>query len=256
MRNSNIKYATDILIFSVDSRENVNVRELPKKYFSILLVKREKEPFKDKWCLPGGYIEESETSEEAAKRVLKKETNLSKVYIDQIGVFDDVKRDPRGKTISVAYIALVDKNKIKEKLNDNTRWFDIEMIEDEKNNIIKLSNEDIINIKISKNIINKESNQIKYKLLASSNIAFDHGLIINNGIFNLRKKAEHSDIIFNLMPEEFTVGELKQVYEIILGKKLINSVFRRWVANRLTPVQEKIKTGGHRPSQKFTYKKD
>ena len=256
MRNSNIKYATDILIFSVDSRENVNVRELPKKYFSILLVKREKEPFKDKWCLPGGYIEESETSEEAAKRVLKKETNLSKVYIDQIGVFDDVKRDPRGKTISVAYIALVDKNKIKEKLNDNTRWFDIEMIEDEKNNIIKLSNEDIINIKISKNIINKESNQIKYKLLASSNIAFDHGLIINNGIFNLRKKAEHSDIIFNLMSEEFTVGELKQVYEIILGKKLINSVFRRWVANRLTPVQEKIKTGGHRPSQKFTYKKD
>ena len=256
MRNSNIKYATDILIFSVDSRENVNVRELPKKYFSILLVKREKEPFKDKWCLPGGYIEESETSEEAAKRVLKKETNLSKVYIDQIGVFDDVKRDPRGKTISVAYIALVDKNKIKEKLNDNTRWFDIEMIEDEKNNIIKLSNEDIINIKISKNIINKESNQIKYKLLASSNIAFDHGLIINNGIFNLRKKAEHSDIIFNLMPEEFTVGELKQVYEIILGKKLINSVFRRWVANRLTPVQEKIKTGGNRPSQKFTYKKD
>ena len=78
--STKIKYATDILIYSIDSRKNLNTRELPKKYFSILLVKRNKEPFKDMWCLPGGFVFEDETSYDAAKRVLKKETNFCNFY--------------------------------------------------------------------------------------------------------------------------------------------------------------------------------
>lgn len=247
------RYATDILIYSVDSRENDNCRELPKKYFSILLVKRDKEPFKGEWCLPGGFIKEDESSYEAAKRVLKKETNLTNTYVEQLSVFDEVDRDPRGRIISTVYMALVDKSQIKDKLSENTKWFDIDI--EEINNIIKLklTNKDEINISINKKIINKEAEQYEYKLKSSNGIAFDHGLIINKGIMELRNKAEHTDIIFNLMPKQFTVGELKQVYEIILGRKLINSAFRRIIGPKIEQVEEQVKTGGHRPSNLFKY---
>ena len=65
-----IDYTSDLLIFGIDSRESGNVRSLPKKYFSILLVKRNKEPFNNKWCLPGGYVGIEETSKEASTRIL------------------------------------------------------------------------------------------------------------------------------------------------------------------------------------------
>lgn len=249
--STNIKYATDILIFSIDSRENPNCRELPKKYFSILLVKRNKEPFKDQWCLPGGYVNNNETSIEAAQRILKKETNLTNTYLDQLSVFDSTNRDPRGRTISTAYIALIDKNKIKEELLPESKWFDIHIIEDNDKVDINLGE---INISIKKEIINRKANQYIYKLISSNNIAFDHGLIINKGIIELRKQAQITDIVFNLIPDKFTIGELKQVYEIILGKKLINSAFRRVIAKKVEAIDEEIKTGGHRPSQKFKYK--
>lgn len=251
---TNIKYATDILIFSIDSRENPNCRELPKKYFSILLVKRNKEPFKDMWCLPGGYVKDDEASIEAALRVLKKETNLTNTYLEQLSVFDDINRDPRGRTISTSYIALIDKNKIKDELLEESKWFDITINESNNQIDITLENKENINISIKKELINQKANQYIYHLINSNNIAFDHGLIINKGIIELRKQAEITDIVFNLMPDKFTIGELKQVYEIILGKKLINSAFRRVIAKKVKEIDEEVKTGGHRPSKKFEYK--
>mgnify|MGYP005809075635 FL=1 len=80
-------------------------------WLSILLVKRSKEPFKDKWCLPGGFIFEDETSLVGAKRILKKETNLENFYLEQLKTFDDITRDPRGRVVSTAYISLVDKKR-------------------------------------------------------------------------------------------------------------------------------------------------
>ncbi len=254
--STKIKYATDILIYSIDSRKNLNTRELPKKYFSILLVKRNKEPFKDMWCLPGGFVFEDETSYDAAKRVLKKETNLTDTYIKQLGTYDDIKRDPRERIVSTAYLSLVDKNKIKDELSLDVKWFDIEIKEEKEQIYLELTNEDKIFISIKKKLINNKANQYEYILENSENIAFDHGLIINDGIIELRKEAETTDIIFNLMPDKFTIGELKQVYEIILGKQLINSAFRRVIAKKVEEVDEIIQTGGHRPSQKFKYKGD
>lgn len=250
-----IKYSTDILIYAIDSRKNSNLRELPSKHFSILLIKRDKEPFKNQWCLPGGFVKDDETSSQAAIRVLKKETNLTNTYIKQLGVFDDPKRDPRERIVSTAYMALIDKDKLTMELSENNKWFDISIEENEHEINLKLENEDIINIKIEKKLINKKAKQYTYQVLAS-NMAFDHGLIISNGIISLRKQAETTDIIFNLMPDKFTIGELKQVYELILGKKLINSAFRRVISKKVEEVDEQIKTGGHRPSQKFKYKGD
>lgn len=249
---TSVKYTTDILIFSIDSRENPNCRELPNKYFSILLVKRNKEPFKDMWCLPGGYVKDDETSSDAAKRVLEKETNLTNTYLEQLSVFDDINRDPRERTISTAYIALIDKNKIKDELREDAKWFDITIKETNNKIDITLSSEEEINISIEKELINKPSKQYLYHLI-NNDLSFDHGLIINKGIIYLRKQAETTDIIFNLMPNKFTIGELKQVYEIILNKKLISSAFRRVISKKVQEIDEEIKTGGHRPSKKYKY---
>lgn len=249
-----IKYATDLLIFAIDDKKNDNCRELSKKKLSILLVKRSKEPFKDKWCLPGGFIFDDETSLVGAKRILKKETNLENFYLEQLKTFDGINRDPRGRVVSTAYISLVDKKKIKCSLLPEAKWFDLEMVED--NNIVKInliSDSEKINISLSKIIINDKANQYEYKLI-NNDLAFDHGLIINDGINDLRRKAKNSDIIFNMMPDKFTIGELKQVYEIILNKELINSAFRRVIAPKIEPTNEIIKNGGYRPPQYFKYK--
>ena len=76
-----LSLTTDILIFSVSDGVQENYRKLNKKYFSVLLVKRENYPFKDKWCLPGGFVKIDEDIEDAAKRILKDEANISNIYI-------------------------------------------------------------------------------------------------------------------------------------------------------------------------------
>jgi len=122
-----IDYTSDLLIFGIDSRVSSNVRSLPKKYFSILLVKRNKEPFNNKWCLPGGYVNSNETSKEAAIRILEKETSLKNVYMQQVGVYDSVDRDPRGRTVSSSYMALIDRSILNQDLSNDAAWFDIEI---------------------------------------------------------------------------------------------------------------------------------
>ena len=76
-----LSMTSDILIFSVSDGKQENYRKLKEKYFSVLLVKRKDFPFKDKWCLPGGFIRMDETLEEAATRILAKETNLHDVFM-------------------------------------------------------------------------------------------------------------------------------------------------------------------------------
>ena len=71
----------------------------------------------------------------------------------------------------------------------------------------------------------------------------------------LRNKIEYTDVVFNMMPELFTLGELQQVYEIILGKKLLDPAFRRIIANKVEKTKYMKTGGGHRPSYLFRYKK-
>lgn len=246
---NNVAYTTDLLIFGIDSRENVNTRSLPKKYFSILLVKRNKEPFMDKWCLPGGFIELGETSKEASSRVLKKETGLEHVYMQQLKVNDKVDRDPRGRVVSVSYMALIDRTLIPEEMNEGASWFDIDVIEDKDIYRVNLSNgEDNISFEVGRRDIDVKSEEYKYEVIEKSEMAFDHDEILIEGIMELRRKVNNTDIVFNLMPQEFTIGELKQVYELLLNKKIVNSAFRRTIADRVILTDKMIKTGGHRPS--------
>ena len=245
----------DILIFSISSSDAPDCRKLSEKHFSILLVKRKKEPFKDKWCLPGGFVSVDETLEEAANRVLLKETNLKGIYKEQLYTFDGVTRDPRTRTISTAYMALIDKNKIKEKLSVDSAWFNIKIKEDKNKIDILLSGEEEIKFTIKKILQDKTTNKYQYETLENDKLAFDHPLIIVTGILRLRNKAHDTDILFNMLPKYFTLGELQQIYELILGKKLLDPAFRRIIADKVVKTGEMKKTGGHRPSVLFIYKK-
>lgn len=250
-----IDYTSDLLIFGIDSRESRNVRSLPKKYFSLLLVKRNKDPFNNRWCLPGGYVKQEETSKEAAKRILEKETLLRDVYIQHVGVYDAIHRDPRGRTISSSYMALIDRTVLKQEISNDADWFDIEIIENESIIKVKLSNQnEIISYDVKKITIDKKTNEYEYEVINKSELAFDHDEIIIKGIMDLRNKVNSTDIVFNLMPEEFTIGELKQVYSLLLGKELVNSAFRRVIAPKIVETGKMISTGGHRPSMLCKYK--
>ena len=250
-----LSLTTDILIFSVSDEVQENYRKLNRKHFSILLVKRSTYPFKDKWCLPGGFINIDEDLEEAAFRLLKKEANIDDIYLEQLYTYGGPNRDPRMRVISTSYMALIDKNELHNNLPKNASWFNVMVLEDKKTINVTLDNGlETIKFKIKKTLREKTTDRYKYEIVENDNIAFDHPLIITSGISRLKNKLEYTDIVFNMMPEYFTLGELQQVYEVILGKKLLDPAFRRIIANKVEKT-DKIKTGGgHRPSILYKYK--
>lgn len=250
-----LSMTTDILIMSVSNEDTGNYRKLSEKKFSILLVKRDNYPFKDKWCLPGGFVGIDETLDEAAKRVLKTETNLKDIYIEQLYTFSDIKRDPRMRVISTSYMALVDKNRLMDKLSANASWFNVFMLEDEKSYNVTLDNGiEEIKFVVGKKLRDKTTDRYDFNIIKNDKLAFDHPLVIVSGIERLKNKIEYTDIVFNMMPKYFTLGELQQVYEVILGKKLLDPAFRRIIANKVEKTDKVQTGGGHRPSALFRYK--
>ena len=250
-----LSLTTDILIFSVSDGLQENYRKLNKKHFSVLLVKRDTYPFKDKWCLPGGFIGIDEDIEDAATRILETEANIKDIYLEQLYTYGNPNRDPRMRVISTSYMALIDKNKLHDKISKKASWFNVFILEDKKEINVTLDNgNETIKFKIEKTLKQKTTDRYKYEIMENNKLAFDHPLVITSGISRLKNKIEYTDIVFNMMPEYFTLGELQQVYEVILGKKLLDPSFRRIIANKVEKT-EKMKTGGgHRPSVLFRYK--
>ena len=250
-----LSMTTDILIFSVSDGKNENYRKLNKKYFSVLLVKRDNYPFKDKWCLPGGFIGYHEDIEDAAKRILYQEANIKDIYLEQLYTYGNPKRDPRMRVVSTSYMALIDKNKLINKIPDNASWFNITVLENKHYIDITLDNDnEIIKFKIKKTLKEKTTDRYKYDIVENEKLAFDHPLVITSGISRLKNKLEYTDVVFNMMPAYFTLGELQQVYEVILGKKLLDPAFRRIIANKVEKTNKMKTGGGHRPSVLFKYK--
>lgn len=256
-RFEKLSATTDIAIFSVSSSKQENYRKLNNKHFSVLLVKRNRYPFKDMWCLPGGFIGIDETSEDAAKRILARETNLKNIYLEQLYTFDALDRDPRMRIISISYVALVDKNRLDDTLYENASWFNMQVEENEKEIKVNLDNgEENFDIVVKKTLKELTTDRYKYTVKKNDHLAFDHPLTIVSGISRIKNKLEYTDIAFNLMPEYFTLGELQQVYEVILGKKLLDPAFRRIIANKVEKTDKVRVDGGHRPSKLFKYRSD
>ena len=186
-----LSMTADILILSVSSKDSNNYRKTDKKMMSVLLVKRDDYPYKDKWCLPGGFLDpKKETLEECAKRVLKRETNLEDIYLEQLFTFDSVNRDPRMRIVSTAYVALIDKNELKQDVK-NALWFDITLME-EKDGVVFLvldNGEETISLQVNKILRNKITDRYDYVSKSNSMIAFDHDIVIVSGIEKIKEKV-------------------------------------------------------------------
>lgn len=251
-----LSMTSDILIVSVSSVDSTNYRKSEEKRMSILLVKRDDYPYKGKWCLPGGFLNpKTETLEECAKRVLKRETNLENIYLEQLYTFDRIDRDPRMRVISTSFVALIDKEKLTEKV-ENASWFDILKIE-EKNHVVTISlsnKEEEITFSIKKTLKEKTTDRYLFTSMNNKDLAFDHDIVILAGIERIKNKSQYTDIVFNMMPEYFTLGELQRVYEVILNKKLLDPAFRRIISNKVEKTKKMKTGGGHRPSYLFRYK--
>lgn len=258
----------DMLIFAINRQKNKNYRALCKKSLQVLLIKRRDYPSKDKWAVPGGFVEMDESLYEAACRELKEETSLENVYMEQLYTWGDVNRDPRTRVISVSYMAIANKSDLSPKANDDAaeaEWFDIQYYkssDDEEGNtyILSLSGENGTTLKAKiKEVCIEHGNVLhkSYEIVDSGEIAFDHAKILAYSLERLKAKVEWSDIAFHLMPREFTLGDLQDVYSIILGKTFQATNFRRKIKHMIIPLGKKSSDSfGHRPSELYSFNKD
>jgi len=153
------------------------------KQLKLLLIRRGSDPFKGHWALPGGFVDMDEDLETAALRELEEETGVKDLFVEQLFTFGKPGRDPRGRVISVAYFALVnlqDHPAVAASDADKAEWFPISELPD---------------------------------------LAFDHADIIGIANSRLAAKVRYQPIGFELLPEEFTLGQLQQLYETVLNVK-------------------------------------
>lgn len=261
----------DMLIFTVADEMEENYRKLPEKVLKVLLIQRGDHPYIGHWALPGGFIGMKESLEEAAQRELKEETGIEDLYMEQLYTWGDVGRDPRMRVISTSYMALVDASKLELHASDDAddaQWFTVkEHLVEETKTITEKGYQLKQTIKIELfqgehrlqavvevlKTVDGKVPRIQRRLVESQGIAFDHGLIIHYAIERLRNKIEYSDIAFNLMPELFTLTQLQQVYEIILGTKLLKANFRRKIADKVIETDSYTRDAGHRPSKLYRF---
>ncbi len=205
--------AVDLLVFTIEDDR-----------LKLLMVKRSEEPYKNVMALPGVFVGIKETLDAAAKRGIKEETGLKNIYFEQLYTFGDVKRDPRMRIISVAYMALVP----------------IEMLSFEAGERTLLA----------------ELVDVEELIASNKKVAFDHKEIIKYARWRLMNKVEYSDIAFHLVDEEFTLPRLQKVYEILLGKKLYKANFRKKVAPMIEETDYISVGEAHRPSRFYRRRTD
>ena len=164
----------------------------------VLLVRRRYEPYESYWALPGGGIEADETLEEAAVRELREETGVTDTFMEQLATFSAVDRDPRGRVISCCYLALVDGGRVRLRPGSDAReavWRPLEPLLRETE--------------------------------AGTVLAFDHDEILAYARQRLAYKLEYQNVAWSLLPETFTLSELRRVYEAGIGRAFEPNNFRR-----------------------------
>ena len=186
---------------------------------ALLLIQRKDEPFKGLWALPGGFVNENESLERAAARELNEETGLSGVKLEQIGAFGDPGRDPRGHTVTVAWLTfLVAEAKIKagdDAIAAEWHSFRTLVLEGGTTAPLKTARPP----KAEKPV--RRSTKIK--------LAFDHAKIISRAYQRLCLHLDDPlrERGFNLLPSRFTLTDLQRFYEVVLGNELSQRAFRK-----------------------------
>lgn len=175
-------FTIDCLLFGFDGAE-----------LKVLLIERNKDPYKDWWALPGFFVEEEESIDQSASRILYELTGLRNIFMEQYHTFGDVQRHPQGRVISIAYYAVLrlDKEEALKPVSSyarDARWINVTELPE---------------------------------------LAFDHRKMFDLGLEKIRRRIKHQPIAFELLPLKFTLSQLQQIYEIMLGKKLDKRNFRK-----------------------------
>lgn len=205
--NPRFYVSVDCIIFGFD-----------KGSLKLLLLKRNFEPAKGSLSLMGGFVQDGESVDDAAKRVLAELTGLENVYMEQVGTFGEVDRDPGERVISVAYYALININEYDRNLvqQHNAHWAEINEIPP---------------------------------------LVFDHPQMVKQARIMLQKKASSEPIGFNLLPSLFTLFQLQSLYEAIYGEPLDKRNFRKRVAdlNYIEKTDKIDKTGSKRGAALYKF---
>jgi len=209
MPNEPIKVTVDTVALSVQGGQ-----------LEIVLVKRKHDPFKNLWALPGGFLDEKDGSvEQAAARELLEETNVGDVYLEQLFTFGDKGRDPRGRVVTVSYLALLRQDDLKLRASSDA------------------------------------SGVAWWPVLDLPKLAFDHKRIVEYAHQRIKYKIEYSAAAFSLLPEKFTLRDLQSVYEAVLGHEIDNRNFRKKFLKSgiLTELDETSQQGSFRPARLYSF---
>lgn len=213
MYEQGIKIAVDAIVFGYSKADGV----------SVLLIQRKYPPFQNDWALPGGFVQQEETLEEAVQRELSEETGIEVSYLEQLYTFGAPDRDPRQRIISVAYVALV-KSSQYQQLKASTdaaaaQWFSIK---------------------------------------ALPALAFDHKTILQAAIERIRSKIRYQPIGFELLDKKFPVADLEKLYSTLLDRDIDRRNFSKKIMalNILDETDEYLKAeGAGRPGKLYKFNK-
>jgi 8-oxo-dGTP diphosphatase len=190
----------------------------PDTGLSVLMVRRGNPPYKGRWAFPGGFVDEGEDVERSARRELKEETGIGgrRLRLEQLGAYTAPRRDPRHRVVSVAWLAAVPADLTPKAGDDasHAEWLAVEE-------------------------------------LGSKRLAFDHARILADGVERLRSRLETTALAIDLLPAEFTVAELREVYEAVWDRALDPGNFQRKmtrVAGLLVPTGRRSGGGRGRPA--------
>ena len=201
----------DCVVFGLDEQD-----------LKVLLVRRGLPPFEGRWALPGGFVLMEETLDDAARRELREETGLKDVYLEQLYTFGDVRRDPRGRVVSVAYYALVN---------------------------------------LADHRVQAATDASDAAWFAASDLprlAFDHDRILDAASQRLKGKVRYQPIGFELLPEKFTLSQLQRLYETVLERPLDKRNFRKKILSMGVLVEtDEVQTDvSHRAARLYRFDED
>tara|TARA_Y100001949_G_C15960240_1_gene318900 strand:- start:811 stop:1503 length:693 start_codon:yes stop_codon:yes gene_type:complete len=156
----------------------------------VLLFQREVEPFAGEWSLIGGFVNEDEDLSDGAERVLEKFTGLKDVFLEQLSTFGKANRDPGGRVVSILYWSLIKLDDLHRDIANEhgAKWFDLDQLPE---------------------------------------LVVDHSDMLKLGTEQLVHNAKSRPIGFELLPEDFTLPQLKQLYDAIYGKSIDDRNFRK-----------------------------